>query len=79
MDEKMRKSGGKGAAVRAVHIFAAPCSESRSRGSSVDIRGVNGKSGMKVLAADCEHSSLIHPVNFAMSGKTLCERVCLYA
>jgi len=48
----MGKLGGKGTAVRAVHISAASCSESRSQGSSVDIEGVNGKPGMKVLAAD---------------------------
>lgn len=48
----MRKLGGEGAAVRAVHISAVSCSESCSKGSSVGIRGVNGKSGMKVLTAD---------------------------
>lgn len=48
----MRRLGGEGTAIRAVHVSAASCSESRSQGSSVDIGGVNGKSGMKVLAAD---------------------------
>lgn len=48
----MRKLGGEETAVRTVHICAASCSESRSQGSSVDIRGVNGKPGMKALAAD---------------------------
>lgn len=48
----MRKLGGEGTAVRTVHISAASCSESHSQGSSVDIGGVNGKQGMKVLAAD---------------------------
>lgn len=47
----MRKLGGEGTAVRAVHTSAASCSESCSQGSSVDIRGVNGKLGMKMLPA----------------------------